>query len=60
MKITIERTNQYGVTVYRPICETAHNFARIAQTKTLTTQALQIIRAMGYQIELAEPLPLEI
>lgn len=60
MKIIIDRSTQYGAVVYKPVCETAHRLAQLAGTKTLTPQAIQIIRALGYQIELAEPLPLEV
>ena len=52
MKITIERRDQYGATVYHPADETARLFAQLAKTKTLTTDALALIRALGYQIEI--------
>ena len=55
MKITIEQRDQYGATVYHPICDDAHRFARIARTKTLTLDALQLIKALGYQIEVKHP-----
>jgi len=55
MKITIERRDQYGAPVYHPIDATAKAFARIARTKTLTPDALALIRALGYQIEITHP-----
>lgn len=55
MKITIERRDQYGAPVYHPIDDAAKAFARIAKTKTLTPDALAIIRALGYQIEVKHP-----
>lgn len=55
MKITIEQRDQYGATVYHPIDDTAQTFARIARTKTLTPDALQLIRALGYEIEVKHP-----
>ena len=55
MKITIERRDQYGATVYHPVCDNAQRFARIARTKTLTPDALQLIRALGYEIEVKHP-----
>jgi len=50
MQITIQIKNNYGVLTAYPACDVSHNFARIAGTKTLTHQALQIIERMGYQI----------
>ena len=55
MKITIERRDQYGAPVYHPIDDAAKAFARIARTKTLTPDALAIIRALGYEIEVKHP-----
>ena len=55
MKITLERRDQYGAPVYHPIDATAKAFARIARTKTLTPDALALIRALGYQIEITHP-----
>ena len=55
MKVTIERRDQYGAPVYHPINETAQTFARIARTKTLTPDALALIRALGYEIEVKHP-----
>lgn len=55
MKITIEKRDQYGATVYHPKDEAAQLFAQIAKTKTLTIDALNAIRALGYQIEITYP-----
>lgn len=55
MKITIEQRDQYGATVYHPLDDTARTFASIAKTKTLTLDALQLIRALGYEIEVKHP-----
>jgi hypothetical protein len=55
MKITIERRDQYGAPVYHPIDDAAKAFARIAKTKTLTPDALVMIRALGYEIEVKHP-----
>ena len=55
MKITIQRRDQYGAPVYHPIDDAAKAFARIARTKTLTPDALAIIRALGYEIEVKHP-----
>jgi hypothetical protein len=55
MKITIEQRDQYGAPVFFPVCDHAQRFARIARTKTLTPDALQLIKALGYQIEVQRP-----
>ena len=57
MKITIEQRDQYGARVYHPLDDTARTFASIAKTKTLTLEALQLIRALGYEIEIKHPQP---
>jgi hypothetical protein len=48
--------NVYGTPAVYPVNETAHAFARIAGTKTLTHLALAEAEKLGYQI-VAEPEP---
>jgi hypothetical protein len=48
--ITIEIRTQYGNTVAYPACKAAKLFAHIAGTKTLSTQALKDIQALGFDI----------
>jgi len=48
--ITIEIRSQYGNTVAYPACQAAKLFARIAGTKTLSSQALKDIQALGFHI----------
>lgn len=55
MKITIEQRDQYGARVFFPVCDNAQRFAQIAKTKTLTLDTLQLIKALGYQIEVNRP-----
>ena len=50
MTITIELKWQYGNCAFYPLCETSKRFAQIAGTKTLTQDALRIIKMMGYTI----------
>ena len=50
MTITIELKWQYGNCAFYPLCETSKRFAQIAGTKTLTQDALRIIKLMGYTI----------
>ncbi|NBW03347.1 MAG: hypothetical protein EBR87_06510 [Cytophagia bacterium] len=48
--ITIEIRSQYGNTVAYPACQAAKLFARIAGTKTLSSQALKDIQSLGFDI----------
>lgn len=59
MRIEIQIKNQYGNTVAYPVCHAAKLFARIAGTKTLPSQALKDIQALGYEIVSVNPLTLE-
>jgi len=54
-KITIERRDQYGAPVFHPVCEQAQLFARIAKTKTLTLDTLELVKLLGYRIEVKHP-----
>lgn len=50
MQIIIQVKSNYGALTAYPVCPIAQDFARIAGTKTLTHEALQIIERMGYEI----------
>ena len=50
MQILVEVKNVYGVQTVYPICEQAKFFAALAGTKTLTSQALKLIKQAGYQV----------
>ena len=50
MKITIAKDSAYGNVLYRPICDNAKAFARIAGTTTLTHKTLEEINSMGIEI----------
>ena len=54
MKITVEKKQNYGNTVYYPACDASRIFAKIAGTKTLTKDALRDIKELGYEIELKQ------
>ena len=58
MNITIKLQNNYGNQTAYPICQHALIFAKLAGTKTLTRQTLQLIKSLGYSIniEIAAPL----
>ncbi len=42
--------HNYGQTVYYPSCITAVLLARLAGTKTLTKNALEVVKELGYEI----------
>lgn len=50
MSIKVQVRSVYGNEVIYPICEKAKLFARLAGTKTLTWQAVQTIKALGYTV----------
>jgi len=50
----------YGNRVIYPACDQSRTFAQLAGTKTLTLQALQKIKVLGYEIsEKLDPSPLD-
>lgn len=55
--ITVEIKNQYGATVIHPVCEKAKTFAHIAGTKTLTSNAIQNIKSLGFTVEVRQVQP---
>lgn len=56
--VTIRKV--YGNPVIYPACDQSRTFAQLAGTKTLTLQALQKIKALGYEInEKLDPSPLD-
>jgi hypothetical protein len=55
MTITVTVRDIYGIPTIYPACETAKLLARLANTKTLTRQALETIKALGYTVTVAAP-----
>jgi hypothetical protein len=51
MTITIEIKNVYGNETIYPACDKSRLLARLSGHKTLTRRALEMIKALGYQIE---------
>ena len=45
----------YGSRAIYPACDTAKLLAKLAGTKTITTQALETIKQLGYTVEVAQP-----
>lgn len=50
MNITVKIKNVYGVEKVYPVCDKAILFARIAGTKTLTPEAIALIKSLGYTL----------
>lgn len=55
MEITVEIKNVYGVQTVYPVCDQAKFFAALAGTKTLTTQAVKLIKQQGYSLRVVTP-----
>jgi hypothetical protein len=55
MTITVTVRDIYGIPTIYPACETAKLLARLANTKTLTRQALETIKALGYTVTVTAP-----
>ena len=53
--VTVLAKSVYGVTQFYPVCEQAKTLAAIAGTKTLTPQALGLIRNLGFTVEITHP-----
>lgn len=51
MKITVRIKNNYGNKMIYPVCEKAKAFADIASTTTLTQRVIELIKSLGYSIE---------
>ena len=54
MKLTIKKKNVYGEYKYYPVCADSQIFARIAGTKTLSKRRLNLIKSLGYELELEQ------
>jgi hypothetical protein len=54
MNITVKITNVYGNETIYPVCEQSQLFARLAGTKTLTRSAIELIKKMGYTVQVQQ------
>lgn len=52
MKITIEQKTVYGNILFYPGCEQSKLLAKLANKKTLTRSDINIIKALGYEINI--------
>ena len=56
-KLLVRAKHVYGREVFYPADETARTIAAIAGDKTLTDRVLRLAQVLGYEIEIARPLP---
>lgn len=54
IKVTIK--NVYGNELVYPACETSSLLAKLLHTKTFTPQAIEIIKKLGYTLEVLTPI----
>jgi hypothetical protein len=54
VNITVRVTNNYGIQTVYPVCEVARKLAALAGTKTLTPQAIHLIKGLGYTVLVEE------
>lgn len=55
MQITVSIKSVYGNELIYPVSENAKQFAALTGKKTLTRQALGIIKRLGYEVEVQAP-----
>jgi hypothetical protein len=46
--------DQFGISTIVPLCETAHIYARIAQTKVLTKPTIELMKQLGITFEVVQ------
>ena len=51
MHIVVEAKNVYGNILVYPVCDKAKLFCKIANTRTLTKDMLDLVQMLGYKIE---------
>ena len=54
MEILVKVKNVYGNELVYPVCEKSKIFALMGGTKTLTDEALYLIKELGYIIKVAQ------
>ena len=50
MQITVRIKAQYGHIAIHPVCKQAQIFSHLAGTKTLTSSAIECIKALGFTV----------
>lgn len=51
MHIKVRIKEVYGMATIYPVCDKAQAFADIARTKTLTRPVIELIKRLGYDVE---------
>lgn len=54
-EIIVQIKSVYGNEVIYPVCEHSKLFAELAGTKTLTKQAVNVIKNLGYTVTVEAP-----
>jgi len=54
MTITVEIKNNYGYEKIYPACPISRKFAAIAGTKTLTERVIELIKGLGYTVQVEQ------
>ena len=54
MNITVKVRNNYGKKIVYPVCQHAIAFARIAGTASLTMDAIDRIKELGYEVQVEQ------
>tara|TARA_R100001377_G_scaffold20161_1_gene10599 strand:+ start:382 stop:573 length:192 start_codon:yes stop_codon:yes gene_type:complete len=54
MNITVKVKNNWGREDIYPVCQSAKSFARIAGTTTITKDAIELIKQLGYKVQVEQ------
>ena len=54
MNITVKVKNNWGNEAIYPVCQSAKLFARIAGTTTITKEAKELIKQLGYKVQVEQ------
>jgi len=54
MTATVQIKTHYGTQYIYPICETAQNLARLTGKKTFSHRDIDVIKALGYSIDVQQ------
>jgi len=54
MHITVRIANNYGNRVVYPVCPSAHTFAEMAGTTTLTDRVISLVKSLGIDVKVQQ------
>lgn len=60
LSIQVALEKRYGQEVVIPVCEKARLFAQLARTKELTRPTIDVIKQLGYKVEVVQTQPKEL